>query len=134
MKIIALVGLSNTGKTTTINLVYNMVLQQGGMTTQKQPLGGDPNDFLDRVLWKNIKIVFFSMGDNSTALANAIYNYREQNCDLMICSLSIGTPKIRANNALNSFNATRINKTIDSQTNLEINANINDAQTILNLI
>jgi len=134
MKIIALVGLSNTGKTTTINLVYNMVLQQGGMTTQKQPLGGDPNDFLDIVLWKNIKIVFFSMGDNSTALANAIYNYREQNCDLMICSLSIGTPKIRANNALNSFNATRINKTIDSQTNLEINANINDAQTILNLI
>lgn len=134
MKIIALVGLSNTGKTTTINLVYNMVLQQGGMTTQKQPLGGDPNDFLDIVLWKNIKIVFFSMGDNSTALANAIYNYREQNCDLMICSLSIGTPKIRANNALNSFNVTRINKTIDSQTNLEINANINDAQTILNLI
>lgn len=134
MKIIALFGLSNTGKTTTIKLVYNMVLQQGGMTTQKKPLGGDPNDFLDIVLWKNIKIVFFSMGDNSTALANAIYNYREQNCDLMICSLSIGTPKVRANNALNRFNATRINKTIVSQTNLEINANMNDAQTIFNLI
>ncbi len=133
MKVIVLEGLPNKGKTSTLNLVYNILLQNGN-SNNKQPLGGDPNDFSDIVDWNNKRIAFFTMGDYSTYLSNAIYGYNNQQCDVLICALSTDTPKIRANNALNYFNATRINKRIAINNSLESQMNSNDAQTIYNLI
>jgi nucleoside-triphosphatase THEP1 len=42
MKIIALTGDSSVGKTTTLNIVYDTLLNNGGVSTNKQRLGGDP--------------------------------------------------------------------------------------------
>lgn len=67
------------------------------------------------------------MGDYSTYLANVIYDYDRQGCNLMVCALNANTAKVRANNALNNFNAARINKTVAPNTNAELEANTADA-------
>ncbi len=125
----------NTGKTRTLNLVYDMLVPNGGgVSTNRQPLGGDPRDFSDIVVRGTQRIAFFTMGDYSTYLANAIYDYDRQGCDVLVCALSTNNAKIRANNALNQFNTTRINKTIAPNATAELATNTADAQTIFNLI
>lgn len=135
MRIIVLQGMPNTGKTSTLNLVYDMLVPNGGgVSINRQPLGGDPRDFSDIVIRGTQRIAFFTMGDYSTYLANAIYDYDRQGCDVLVCALSTNTAKVRANNALNQFNATRINKTIAPNATAELATNTADAQTIFNLI
>lgn len=136
MQIIVLQGMPNTGKTKTLNLVFDiMVLNGGGVSTNRQVLGNpSQNDFSDIVKWNNQKVAFFTMGDYSTYLAKAIYDFNRQNCDILVCALSINTVKKRANNALNKFNATRITKTVAPNQNAELAVNTADAQTISNLI
>jgi hypothetical protein len=135
MRVIVLQEIPNTGKTSTLNLVYNMMIPNGGgVSTNRLPLGGDPNDFSDIVVRAAQRIAFFTMGDYSTYLANAIYGYDRQNCDVLVCALSSNTAKLRANNALNAFSATRINKTIAVNSTAELAANSADAQIIFNLI
>lgn len=135
MEIIVLEGLSNTGKTTTIGLLYQILLNNGGTPTNKQQLGGDPNDFSDIVInYKNLKIAIFTMGDNSNAISQAIVNYNNLNCDFFVCSLSTGTPKIRANNRIYQYRNTRVYKTVASQSITENQANNNDANQLFSLI
>lgn len=134
MEIIVLEGPSDTGKSTTIGLLYQLLLNVG-TSTNKQPLGGDPKDFSDIVInYKNLKIAIFSMGDFSTAISKAIVEYNNQNCDFFICSLSTRTPKIRANNRINRFKNTRVSKTVASQSLTESQANNNDANRMFALI
>lgn len=131
MRIVVLQGMPNTGKTSALNLVYNMLVSSGGgRSTNRQSLGGDPNDFSDIVVRGTQRIAFFTMGDFSTYLANAIYDYDRQGCDVMICALSTNNAKVRANNALNQYNANRINKTIAANKNNPTAENTLDAQQI----
>ncbi len=135
MELIVLEGLSNTGKTTTVGLLYEILLANGGTSTNKELLGGDPNDFSDIVVdYKNLKIAIFTMGDNSTEISKAIVRYNNLGCDFFICSLSTGTPKIRANNRINQYQNTRIQKTLSSQNISETQANNNDANRMFLLI
>lgn len=134
MRITVLQGLHNTGKTSTLIIVWNLLLQNGGVSTNRQPLGGDSNDFSDIVVRGNQRIAFYTMGDYSTYLANAIYEYDSQNCDVIVCALSTNNASIRANNAINQFNNTRINKTIVNVQASEQQANITDAQRIFSQI
>lgn len=135
MRIIVLQGMPNTGKTITLNLVYDMLVPNGGgISTNRQTLGGDPRDFSDIVVRGTQRIAFFTMGDYSTYLANAIYDYDRQGCDVLVCALSTNNAKVRANNALNQFNTTRINKTIAPNATADLATNTADAQTIFNLI
>lgn len=135
MRIVVLQGMPNNGKTLTLNEVWNVLCNTGGgNSTNRQTLGGDPNDFSDIVIRGQQRIAFYTMGDYSTPLANAIYDYDRQGCDVMVCALSTNSPKIRANNALNHFGATRINKTPAPNAATEQTVNAADAQTIYNLI
>ncbi len=134
MRIIVLQGMPNNGKTTTINLVWNMLCTNGGVSTNRQPYGGDPNDFMDTILWNNLRIGILSMGDMSTPISHEIWNFNNQKCDVVICALSTNNPQVRANNAINSFTNTRLNKTIANAQLSEQQANTSDAQTIYNLI
>jgi thymidylate kinase len=134
MKIIVLQGMPNTGKTTTINFVWDVLCANGAISTNRQPYGGDPNDFIDTVLWNNLRIGILSMGDMSTYIAKEIKNFNNQECDVVICALSINDRKVIANNTINSFTNTRIDKTIANVQLSEQQANTTDAQTICNLI
>ena len=125
----------NTGKTITLGLVYDLLLKNGGSSTNRQGIGNPAqNDFSDIVVRGNQRIAFYTMGDYSTYLANAIYDYDRQNCDVLVCALSTNTAKVRANNALNHYNATRMNKVIANTQLTDKQANNTDAQTIFNLI
>lgn len=136
MRIIVLQGIPSSGKTGTLNLVYDMLIppQGNAVSTNRQPLGGNSRDFSDIVIRGTQRIAFYTMGDYSTYLANAIYDYDRQNCDVLVCALSTNTAKVRANNALNQFNTTRINKTIAPNVSAQLVINTADAQTIFNLI
>lgn len=136
MRIIVLQGMPNTGKTRTLNLVYDLLVPNGvGVSTNRKVIGNPAqNDFSDIVQWNNQRAAFFTMGDYSTYLANAIYDFNNQNCDVLVCALSTNTAKIRANNALNKFNAMRITKTVAPNQNAELATNTADAQTIFNII
>lgn len=86
MNIIVLVGPSSCGKSTTLNIVYQLLLTQGAVSTNRQQEGGNPKDFSDIVEWQGKKIAFFTMGDYSGALVTAIRYYFAQNCDTLICA------------------------------------------------
>lgn len=126
----------NTGKTSTLILVYDMVVLNGGGVSTKRQVIGNPtqNDFSDIVLRGKQKIAFYTMGDYSNYLAKAILNYALQNCNVLVCSLSTNKPNIRANNALNQFSTTRINKTVAPNKSAELASNTEDGNTVFSLI
>jgi hypothetical protein len=132
MKIIALTGDSNVGKTTTLNIVYNTILNNGGISTNKQRLGGGVNDFLDIVLYNNQRIVFFTMGDYSVHLIDAIKKYDAQGLDVMICACNnrfVKPPRL-----IVQYPHHIVPKTVTQTDSMKPIVNNADAQTIFNLI
>ena len=85
MKILMLSGPGSSGKTTSLNLLYTQLLTVG-KSTNKQQLGANQNDFSDVVNYMNLQIAFFTMGDYSTYLINAMKNYSSQSMDILICA------------------------------------------------
>lgn len=133
MRIIVLQGMPSKGKTTTLGILWNLITSNGGNSTNRKSLNTS-NDFSDIVIINNQRVAFYTMGDYSNSLANAIYDYANQGCDILVCALSTNNSKVRANNAVNQFNTTRRNKTIAFAQTTEKQANATDAQWILNLI
>lgn len=134
MKLIVLEGNSETGKTTTLGMVYDLLTK--GMTPfpAKTLLGGDPNDFECIVNYNGQQIAFYTMGDYSNYLSNAITRYYSQGCDIFICALSTNTSKINANKKINRYNGHRISKTLASLSLTELQANQYDANIIFGMI
>lgn len=89
MEIIALRGSSTCGKTGTLIMVYNQLLANGGISTNKQKLGGNPRDFSDIVNYKGKTIAFYTMGDYSYCTTDAIKDYDQQNVDILICASNV---------------------------------------------
>jgi hypothetical protein len=92
MKVIALLGIENTGKSHTINLVYSLLLVKG----YNQVSGyfenlGDPKfeDFFDVLIKEDIKVGFVAMGDyerGKSKLSNYIAKLEHLSCDFVICA------------------------------------------------
>jgi len=132
MRIIVLRGNDSCGKTTTLNIVYRMFLEQGGVSTNRQPLGGNQHDFSDIVLWNNNRIAFFTMGDYSGHLIEAINDYNAQNIDLLVCACN--NRRVKPIRLIASFTNHMITKTTATNVITEQQANQLDAQTIYDLI
>ncbi|MDP4239772.1 MAG: hypothetical protein Q8904_09935 [Bacteroidota bacterium] len=132
MRIITLKGDSDKGKTTTLNIVYNTLLNNGGKSTNKQKLGGDPNDFFDLVIYNNQKIYFFTMGDYSGYLIDSIRDCNSKGYDLLICACN--SRFVRPFQEMNNYLHNIIDKTVVNSSSLELAANNADATTIINLI
>lgn len=137
MKIIMLYGPSSSGKTTTINMVYNVILPQSLIVHPKQHLGGDPNDF-EAVLNYSVngvtkKIAFFSMGDFAYEVVHAMSFYEGMGCDVLVCAcndrfnIPINRLRSRYNNVYPPVPKT-VNQ-FDQNT-----ANMNDVNTIVPMI
>lgn len=135
MRIIVLEGLPNKGKTATLNILHKLLLQNGGVSTNKSPLGGDPNDFSDIVTnYKSLKIAFYTMGDFSNYISKAIQDYDSQKCDIFICALSTTPYKVNANKRINRYQNIRVPKTISNTVNQHRLDNSNDASYLFSLI
>ena len=134
MDIIVLSGIESSGKTATLNILYNSIINDGGQSTSKVEFPKNPLDFSDIVYYNNKKIAFYSLGDHATFLANAIIRYANDNCDLLICTFSVNMQMQRAQDVLKNFNATIRNKTFTADIKSEVQVNTVDAKTIMELI
>lgn len=85
MKIIALRGKENCGKTETLTIVYLRVLGNKGKSTCKKTEGNPKfKDFSDIVKYKGLRVAFFTMGDYSTVTTRIIKEYHALNVDVLI--------------------------------------------------
>jgi len=85
MKIILLSGEPNTGKTTTLNLLYDKITQNGvkNIIDEKEVLGNPvQNDFQCVLSFNNKKIAIYSMGDYYGAFIEPLIKYA--NCDVLV--------------------------------------------------
>lgn len=93
MKVVALVGEGNTGKSHTINVVYNFLLKDGYCQIPEHfRILGNPiyEDFIDILEKDEIKIGFAGMGDYITGEGRSIKNLLAElyikECDVAICA------------------------------------------------
>ena len=87
MKIIALKGANSTGKSTTLNLVYDALMSTpGNKSTPKKTLGNPIHrDFECTVTQTNgTKIGFYTMGDYSGHTLKAIDIFQQLNVDILV--------------------------------------------------
>jgi hypothetical protein len=85
MKIIMLIGSTNCGKTTTINLVYYQLKSEEGVknTRERERTGGNPDDFEAELDYHGKKVAFHSMGDYVNPVKKAINTCP---ADVLICT------------------------------------------------
>lgn len=133
MKIIILSGQISCGKTTTLNLVYQMVLSAGGNSTNKKQLGGDPHDFADIVAFQGKQVAFFTMGDYAREIIAAIDEYAKKNVDTLVlaCNNRFVTPYRKAAQYAPYY---LINKAIAVTPQNRIQANTSDANAIWGML
>jgi hypothetical protein len=139
MRIIVLEQMPDKGKTTTLWIVRDLLLSAGGTSTAFNIFGTPPipykNDFEDVIInYKSFKIGLYSSGDYSNGLASAIRSFATLGCDVLICPLSLNSPKINANKEINKHSNIRQPKTVETNKSLQGTVNTTDANTILSLI
>jgi hypothetical protein len=80
-------GKSNSGKTTTLNLVYDYIIHAHGTVISPKRMLGDTAylDFECVLGYKNKTVAIFSMGDLSGDVCGAFIKYNGQ-CDVLICA------------------------------------------------
>ncbi len=129
--VIALVGGPNCGKTATLNRVHQYVLANGGESTDKRRLGGQPNDFSDVVRFNEKLIMFYTMGDfNDTG--DFMAEYYRRGFDMFVCALGAGHPQPFVD--IQQYANTQIRKTTAIGVSERETANTKDAEKICSLI
>jgi tRNA uridine 5-carbamoylmethylation protein Kti12 len=109
MDIILLSGNSNSGKTTTMNLVYDELAKKGAtVIQQKRQLGGNPADFECVLKYKGKLIGIYSMGDYLIHCCFAVVQYAF--CDKLILAYSNKFKQDLSAVVANCQNHTVINK------------------------
>lgn len=76
MKVIALFGIKDTGKTTTLNLLYNLINPDNPIT--------DGKDHRRTFTYKGKTISITTPGDNETEIKNNIDYAQDENCDILV--------------------------------------------------
>jgi len=132
MEIIMLSGKNSSGKTTTLNLLHKVVLSKNGKSTCKKQLGGNKYDFSDVVQFNNKTIGFFTMGDYSLEVCNAIKKYDNLKIDILICACN--SRFIKPFQLIKNYTYKIINKTLASNKSDEIGSNQKDMDLIMDLI
>ena len=86
MKVIMLKGPHSCGKTTVLNLVYDMLVDTHGAAVKKHksPLGGNKKDFEAVLDYNGTTVAIYTMGDYSCAVTDAMQKYASCNADVLI--------------------------------------------------
>lgn len=108
MKVIALVGKSNIGKTTILSLLYHKLLKENFIREEGtyKDLDGEPKDFTDILKYENFRIGFVTQGDYSLngakskknkdlALHSHLKYFFNSKCDFVICAWSTSNKHIQ---------------------------------------
>ena len=135
MKIIALRGKDNCGKTETLTAVYLRILDNKGNSTCKKTEGNPKfKDFSDIVEYKGLRVAFYTMGDYSTVTTRIIKEYHALNVDLLILASNIKF--VNPIKLIEEYNNQLVEKEIatTSKENDHLMANTSDANKIFGLI
>lgn len=87
MKIIMLIGCHCSGKTKTINEIFDAIkspADQRIMLTHSV----NETDFEAEIIFNGLKVGFYSAGDLHSDIITAINKYTESRCDILICANS----------------------------------------------
>lgn len=92
MEVIMLKGPKNCGKTTTLNLVYDDLVNNhhAKIHTAKKQLGEDPNDFEAVLIYQKKKIAIFTMGDLAYEVIGAMGKYDYLAVDILVIACNDG--------------------------------------------
>lgn len=138
MKIIALKGNENSGKSHTINIVYYFLLDRGFIQVPGhfRQLGNPVfEDIIDILESNGIKVGIIGMGDypdGPVGVANLIQELIQKGCEIIICACTNKTGIV--NSISHLPNLTFLDKTIAAgPENFRI-INVIDAQRIVSLI
>lgn len=100
MKVIALIGEENTGKSHTINIIYTFLLRDGysQIPGNFRELGNPAHkDFIDILEYHDKKVGFISLGDYVTGVGRSLRSLLEElqikGCDVAVCA-SRNNPRI----------------------------------------
>ena len=121
MKVIALRGERDCGKTQTLIKVYEMMKTQGFQSLSDLPedykdLGN--NDFRDVLEYNGRRIGIVSQGDYARNHSNGAISVKnllkdleeKKKCDIAVCACQTGDGKIRIQKAINSYQGQYIDK------------------------
>lgn len=84
MKIIVVKGNPNSGKTTSIRLVYDLLLYKGAKIDKPRNSGKIYADFDTELLYNEKRVAISSAGDVLKNMRKTIADYKEHNCDILI--------------------------------------------------
>ena len=138
MRVIALEGDSDSGKTLTLNLVYALLLQAGYTQVPGAFQNLDNNDCLDvfRGFGKTVGIV--TQGDyaiGACSVKNHLLRLQSFSCDVAICACTIGASKLKIRSAIMTYSPYHFEpKTKSSSVALERIDNFNCATKIISMI
>jgi hypothetical protein len=136
-RIIALQGKGNSGKTTTIHLLHDILISNGyhQVSSMRKPQGAD---FLIVFEKKGRKVGVTSFGDSYKVVHRSLSVFMATNCDVSICACrTYDTSRRGTNFAVNSFhNYIRqfVPKTHARNIYQRAAVNVIDAQIIFTLI
>lgn len=126
--------MSNTGKTSTLNLLYGMLVPSSATSHGDRIVLGNSTqgDFSETITYHRETIFFFTMGDYPKKLELAIRAARHKGVTTFICACSHFSPSLIAE--LQCNRTAFISKTVSVITWQQLTFNTADAQTIFNLL
>ena len=142
MKVIALVGAENTGKSHTINLAYAFLLRDGytqvpeHFRTLGNPVYEDCIDILEK---DHLKIAIIGLGDyirgKETSLKNLLKEAQGKGCDITICACRYNAEKTAILEAVKEYpDHSLVHKTLSTGRANDRIVNVADATTLLSYI
>ena len=137
MKIIALQGRGDSGKTTTINLLPSILISNGfrQVPNKYQNHGGD---FLDIYDDGNKKVGITSSGDTYDLVNDKLTDLVNEKCDVCICACRTADRKppgtIAATKKFPGYTNEYVAKTYATGSSGQLTTNQKDAQTLFNRI
>lgn len=137
MKIVALKGKGDSGKTTTINMLPNILIANGykQVPNKYQKHGGDFLDIYDN---GKKKVGITSSGDTFDLVNDRLSDLVTEKCDVCICACRTADRKppgtIAATKNFPGYTTEYVNKTYAPNPSGELKANQNDANVLFSKI
>ncbi len=139
MKIIALQGKGNSGKTTSIKILHNIMLSNNYTQIQNMRQNHG-NDFLDIYINSitKLKVGITSSGDTYDLVSDRLQDLVNAKCDVCICACRTFDRKppgtVAATKKFTGYKNIYLPKTYSSTSTQEVIDNTSDANKLFNLI